>query len=157
MELEFSTLDKDFTVLHPETGQESYGYISSYKSRNLTLPGGDIYLRAGRHFGINNGFGVNHIWGSHAHELAKWGCVGIQGIPLYVASILMPGAQVLCEFHQTKEGYRLTVVRGVKGCVILSPQTDRNDKNYYSVITAYKIHRSRSATNVGKLKTKKAP
>jgi len=156
-ELDYSSLNKDAVVPHPQTGDDSYGYISNYKSRNMILPSGEIYLRVGKHFGMGKGFGVNLIWGGHAHELPRWGCRNIHEVPSYVASILTSGAQVLCEFHQTREGYRLTVVRGSKGCVILSPQRDAQQQNFYSVITAYKAHRNRDATNVGTLKTKKAP
>ncbi|NIF29203.1 hypothetical protein F3J44_22885 [Pantoea sp. Tr-811] len=131
--------------------------MEPYSSRNLSLPGGDIYLRVGRHFGFSRGFGVNHIWSGHAHELPKWGCSSIEGVPAFVASIISPGAQVLCEFHQTREGYRLAIVRGAKGCAVLSPQADSAGINFYSVVTAFKAHRARSGTRVGTLKAKKAP
>lgn len=154
---DYAVLDKDQPVPHPGTGQLSYGYIQEYRSRNLLLPCGEIYLRVGKHYGFSRGFGVNHIWVGHSHELPKWGCRTIAEVPAYIASVITPGAQVLCEFHDTREGYRLTIVRGSRGCVILSPQLDTEGKNYYSVVTAYKVHRSREATNVGTLKAKKAP
>ncbi|WP_259643765.1 hypothetical protein [Pseudomonas syringae group genomosp. 3] len=58
---DFSTLDKYYCIPHPTSEELSFGYISMYESRNLTLPGGEIYLRAGKHFGFSSGFGVNHI------------------------------------------------------------------------------------------------
>ncbi|MFJ4154111.1 hypothetical protein ACIPZF_04770 [Pseudomonas sp. NPDC089752] len=111
----------------------------------------------GKHFGFSSGFGVNHIWSGHGHELPKWGCLSIHEVPAFVAAIICPGAQVLCEFHQTREGYRLAIVRGAKGCAVLSPQMDNADINFYSVVTAFKVHRGRNATRVGTLKAKKAP
>jgi hypothetical protein len=74
-----------------------------------------------------------------------------------VAAIISPGAQVLCEFHQTRDGYRLAIVRGARGCAVLSPQIDSTGINFYSVVTAFKVHRGRNATRVGTLKAKKAP
>lgn len=155
--LDYANLDKEQCVPHPITGSLSYGYIEPYTSRNLSLPGGEIYLRVGKHFGFISGFGVNHIWAGHAHDLRKWGCSCIDDVPAFVAAIISPGAQVLCEFHQTREGYRLTIVRGAKGCVVLSPQIDSDGHNVYSVVTAFKVRRGRHTTRVGTLKAKKAP
>ena len=155
--LDYASLDKDQCVPHPSTGALSYGQIEPYSSRNLSLPGGEIYLRVGKHFGYSSGFGVNHIWTGHAHELPKWGCKRIEDVPAFVAAIISPGAQVLCEFHQTRDGYRLAIVRGSRGCAVLSPQADNRGVNHYSVVTAYKVHRGRDATRVGTLKAKKAP
>lgn len=144
-------------VPHPQSGLPSYGYINAYTSRNLTLPGGEIYLKVGKHIGVNRGFGVNHIWTGHGHELPKWGCKTIDDIPAFVAAVITPGAQIMCEFHLTPEGYRLTMVRGRKGCVILSPQRDAVGTNYYSVVTVFRTYTNRSAMTVGTLKAKKAP
>lgn len=155
--LDFTKLGKNVCVPHPTTLALDYGYIAPYQSRNLTLPGGEIFLRVGRHFGFSNGFGVNHIWQGHGHELPQMGFPTIQHVPAFVAAVLHEGAQVLCEGYQTREGYRLTVVRGERGCVILSPQISSDGVDIYSVVTAYKLPRRQRAMQVGTLHTKKAP
>lgn len=144
-------------VPHPQSGLLSYGYINQYTSRNLTLPGGEIYLKVGKHIGVNKGFGVNHIWTGHGHELPRWGCKTIHDIPAFVAAVITPGAQIMCEFYETPDGYRLTLVRGRRGCVILSPQRDAEGTNYYSVVTVFRTYTNRTAMTVGTLKAKKAP
>ncbi|WP_256228284.1 MULTISPECIES: hypothetical protein [unclassified Pseudomonas] len=154
---DYATLDKEVCVPHPVTGLLSYGYIEPYSSRNLTLPGGEIYLRVGKHHGFSKGFGVRHIWEGHGHELVGAGCPKIEDVPAFVAAILSQGAQILCEGYQTRDGYRLTIVRGAKGVVILSPQLDAEGENFYSVVTAYKVLKKQSAMKVGTLKAKKAP
>ncbi|EPM79237.1 hypothetical protein A3SO_07175 [Pseudomonas syringae pv. actinidiae ICMP 19072] len=92
---DFSTLDKDYCIPHPTSGELSFGYISMYESRNLTLPGGEIYLRVGKHFGFSSGFGVNHIWQGHGHQLAKSGCKTIQDASAFVAGILSAGPRFI--------------------------------------------------------------
>ncbi|WP_322364589.1 hypothetical protein [Pseudomonas sp. Teo4] len=150
---DYAVLDKEVCVPHPVTGLLSYGYIEPYSSRNLTLPGGDIYLRVGKHHGFSKGFGVRHIWEGHGHELVSAGCQTIEDVPAFVAESC-PRAQILCEGYQTRDGYRLTIVRGAKGVVILSPQLDAAGENFYSVVTAYKVLKKQSAMNVGTLKAK---
>lgn len=142
---------------HPVSGELSYAYVTAYTSRNIEIPGGYVFLRAGKHLGFGKGFGVNHIWAGHSHELPGWDCKTIHHVPAFVAAILTNGAQVLCEGFETHDGYRLTIVRGARGCVILSPQLDTYGVNFYSVVTAYKTHRGRGAMSVGTLKAKKAP
>ncbi|MGN7744740.1 hypothetical protein ACTJJN_01635 [Pseudomonas sp. 22515] len=154
---DYATEDKEVCVPHPVTGLLTYGYIEPYASRNLTVPGGEIYLRVGKHHGFSKGFGVRHIWEGHGHELAKVGCSAIEDVPTFVAGILSQGAQILCEGYQTRDGYRLTIVRGAKGVVILSPQLDAAGENFYSVVTAYKVLKKQSAMKVGTLKAKKTP
>jgi len=41
---DYATQDIELFVPHPDTGQLSYGCIEPYESRNLSLPGGEIYL-----------------------------------------------------------------------------------------------------------------
>ena len=155
--IDFTTLDKDYCVPHPVSGELSFAYVAEYKSRNLSVTGGEVFLRIGKHLGFGKGFGVNHIWEGHSHELPAWGCKSIDEVPAFVAAILTQGAQVLCEGYQTRDGYRLTIVRGARGCAILSPQLDKEGENFYSVVTAYKSNRNRGAMSVGTLKEKKAP
>lgn len=100
---DYAILDKEVCVPHPVTGLLSYGYIEPYSSRNLTLPGGDIYLRVGKHHGFSKGFGVRHIWEGHGHELVSAGCQTIEDVPAFVAGILSQGAQILCEGYQTAD------------------------------------------------------
>ncbi|MCY1313845.1 hypothetical protein D9M70_644100 [compost metagenome] len=119
------------------------------------LPGGEIYLRAGKHFGPHRGFGVNHIWAERGHELPRWGCKTIHDLPRYLASIITHNAPIVCEFHQTREGYRLTILKGAKGCVILAPWESEGE-NFYSIVTTYKHHRAHG-TEVGRVQVKRAP
>ncbi|WGO91850.1 hypothetical protein QCD61_19330 [Pseudomonas viciae] len=156
---DFDILHEDFCIQHPVTGLDSYGFVPQMKSQNIVLPAGEIYLRAGKHIGPNQGFGVRHIWTQHGHELPRYGCKAIHDVATYVSSIIVQGAPIFCEFHQRAGGYRLTVLRSSKGCVILAPFLaipSEPESNFYSVVTAYK-HQRVHGTQVGKVQTKKAP
>lgn len=143
-------LHQDDFIAHPQTGRQSYGLIPEMKNRGIALPSGEIHLRAGRHIGPNKGYGVNHIWKEHAHELPKWGCKLIDGVAEYVASVIVHKAPIYCEFHQTRKGYRVTVLRSAKGYVILEPiQLDDEALQFYSVVTAYRMQRRGHGTLVG--------
>lgn len=142
----------DAFILHPVTGHQSFGYVPEIKSRGIALPEGHIYLRAGRHIGPNKGYGVKHIWDEHGHELPRWGCKTVNDVAAYVASIIVHKAPIYCEFHQTKNGYRIAVLRSSKGFVILEPILNKHQEfEFYSVVTAYKITRRGHGTEVGKV------
>jgi hypothetical protein len=147
-----STLHKDDLIAHPTTGHQSFGFVPEITSRGITLPGGHIHLRAGRHIGPNKGYGVKHIWDEHGHELPRWGCKTVDDVAAYVASVIVHKAPIYCEFHQTKNGYRIAVLRSSKGFVILEPVVDEDHVfEFYSVVTAYKINRRGHGTEVGKV------
>lgn len=145
-----SELHQDDFILHPVTGHPSFGYVPEMISKGTTLPAGHIHLRAGRHFGLNRGYGVNHIWDEHAHELPKWGCKTINDVAAYVASVIIHRAPIYCEFHQTKNGYKVTVLRSSKGYVVLEPIVNEDQElQFYSVVTAYRLSRRGHGTLVG--------
>ena len=147
-----STLHKDDLIAHPTTGHQSFGFVPEITSRGITLPGGHIHLRAGRHIGPNKGYGVKHIWDEHGHELPRWGCKTVDDVAAYVASVIVHKAPIYCEFHQTKNGYRIAILRSSKGFVILEPVVDEDHVfEFYSVVTAYKINRRGHGTEVGKV------
>jgi hypothetical protein len=145
-------LHKDDFIAHPETEQQSYGFVPKMESRGIILPAGHIHLRAGRHISHNKGFGVNHIWGQHGHELPKWGCKSIDEVAAYVAAVIVHQARIYCEFHLTKNGYRVTILRSAKGFVVLEPILDQQcELEFYSVVTAYRLGRHAHGTEVGKV------
>lgn len=147
-----STLHKDDLIAHPVTGHQSFGYVPEIVSGNITLPGGHIYLRAGRHIGPNKGYGVKHIWDEHGHEMARWGCKAVDEVAAYVASVITHKAPIYCEFHQTKNGYRVAVLKSSKGTVILEPIVNENHEfEFYSIVTAYKMSRRAHGTEIGKV------
>jgi hypothetical protein len=147
-----STLHKDDFVAHPITGHQSFGYVPEMVSQGIMLPGGHIYLRAGRHIGRNKGYGVKHIWDEHGHELPRWGCKTVDDVVAYVASVITHKAPIYCEFHQTTNGYRVAVLKSSKGTVILEPiHTEEQGFAFYSVVTAYKMSRRPHGTEVGKV------
>ncbi|MBK5000348.1 hypothetical protein IAE37_002624 [Pseudomonas sp. S31] len=145
-------LHKDDYIADPRTQHQSFGYVPLMKSRQILLPEGHIYLRAGRQIGRNKGYGVRHIWEQHFHELPSWGYRTVNEVAAYVASVIVHKAAIYCEFHQTKNGYRIAVLRSAKGVVILEPIVDDNSgQAFYSVVTAYRINRRGHGTQVGKV------
>lgn len=145
-------LHQDDLIAHPATGHQSFGYVPRIERQGIVLPEGHIHLRAGRHIGPNKGYGVNHIWAEHCHELPRWGCKTINDVATYVASVIIHRAPIYCEFHQTRNGYRIAVLRSTKGYVILEPiRKDDHEFDFYSVVTAYRLSRRGHGTEVGKV------
>ncbi len=145
-------LHKDDYIAHPQTQQQSFGYVPPMRCQSILLPEGHIYLRAGRQIGRNKGYGVRHIWEQHGHELPSWGCRTVDEVATYVASVIVHKAPIYCEFHQTKNGYRIAILRSAKGVVILEPIVNENVRlAFYSVVTAYRINRRGHGTQVGKV------
>lgn len=147
-----SELHRDDFIAHPNTERQCYGYVPEIRSNGIVLPAGDIYLRAGRHFGPNKGFGVRHIWDEHRHELTRIGCKAIDQVANYVASVIVHNAPIYCEFVLKPNGYRVAVLRSSKGYAILDPiLNDDQEIQFYSVVTAYKLRRSGHGTEVGRV------
>lgn len=147
-----SALHRDDYVAHPVTGHQSYGYVPEMKSGKIILPAGHIYLRAGRHIGPNKGYGINHIWDEHGHELPRLGCKIIDQVATYVASVIVHKAPIYCEFVPSPKGYRVAVLRSSKGYAILEPILNEDQEiQFYSVVTAYKLKRTGHGTEVGKV------
>ena len=63
---------EDFNIAHSCTGLESWGLVK-FTSQLLQQPGGDIYLRAGKHIVPHKGSGARHIWQERRHDLVQWG------------------------------------------------------------------------------------
>jgi hypothetical protein len=128
---------QDFNICHPITDLESWGLVN-VTSQQLQQPGGHIYLRAGKHSGLNSGFGVRHIWMQHGHELIKWGYPTFYDVPRFVSDIIVHGTTLVCEWRAIKGYERLIVLRGRNGCAVLELRSHGADEDYYSVVTAYR-------------------
>ncbi|WP_290877529.1 hypothetical protein, partial [Aquabacterium sp.] len=128
---------EDFNIAHPLTALDSWGAVK-VTSQLLNQPGGDIYLRAGKHIGPHKGFGVRHIWLERGHDLVKWGYPTIYDVPRFVSDIIVHGTTIVCEFNAMSGYDRLMVLRGRKGCAVLAAWPLPDDRVYYSVVTAYR-------------------
>jgi len=128
---------EDFNICHPGTGLECWGVVQ-VTSQLLLQPGGEIFLRAGKHIGPHKGFGIRHIWAERGHDLIKWGYPTFYDVPRFVADIIVDGTNIVCEFDSMKGPERLIVLRGRKGCAVLSAWPLGDDQVYYSVVTAYR-------------------
>lgn len=113
------------------------------------LRGGDIYLRAGAHWGHNRGFGVRHIWQAHCPDLQKFGCNHIDDVAAHIANMIAPGAAIYCEFMGIGREHRVTVLKNPIGSLILEPRNERRGFGYY-VVTWYPKRRA-EGTLVGRI------
>ena len=141
-------------LLHPDTGEETFGIVPKMISRGETIDEGRVILRIGRHKGPNRGFGVNHIWDEHHPDLIKLGYHTIHDTVKFVAKIIQPGTPIFCEFSDLRGKHRPTVLRTSIGLVILEPVILGDGELVYSVVTAYK-KRFAAGTKIGAIK--KAP
>lgn len=139
-------LRENALVCHP-SGGFSFGAIPEMPQ--YSLPGGDIFLRAGVHLGPNRGFGVRHIWEAHQKDLAKHGCTSIESIAVHIASIVVPNAPIYCEFREIKKEQRVAVLKLKMGSLILEARHERRGFGYY-VVTWYPQSRP-SGTLVGRV------
>ena len=126
-------LKQNALVAHP-SGELSYGTIPDMPS--FGLPGGEIYLRVGEHFGHNRGFGVRHIWEAHQADLAKYGCESIDQVAQHIANMIVAKAPIYCEFREMRGNHRLTVMKTPVGSLVLEPRNERRGFGYY-VVTWY--------------------
>ena len=145
---------KNKTLKHPETGEDSFGYIPEMHSKGEIIKSGRIILRVGQHFSANRGFGANHIWDEHHPELIKAGYSSVHDTSQFVADIIKPGVPIFCEFSSVRGNHRPTVLRTSVGLVILEPVTLGDNELVYSVVTAY-TKRNAQGTKIGEIK--KAP
>ncbi len=127
----------DFNIAHPIKWLECWGVVK-VTSLLLSQPGGVIQLRAGKDIGPHNGIGERHIWEERGHDLLKWGYPTFYDVPRFVADIIVPGTNIVCECDALKGYERLMVLRGRKGCVVLSAWTIGQGEIYYSVVTDYR-------------------
>ncbi|WP_256874116.1 hypothetical protein [Pseudomonas umsongensis] len=94
---ELLKLKENALVPHPDGGF-SFGTIPDMPK--FGLPGGEIYLRVGVHRRVNSGFGVIHVWEAHKADLLKHGCQTIDGVAALLSKMIVPGAQIYCEFKE---------------------------------------------------------
>lgn len=137
---ELLTLKKNALVAHPNGGF-SFGTIPDMPK--FDLPGGEVYLRVGEHFRAGRGFGVVHIWEAHQPDLLKHGCMTIDAVAAHIAKMIVPGAEIYCEFKELRgAGHRVAVLRSSTGTLILEPRHDRDLGFAYHVITWYPQRRA---------------
>jgi len=130
-----SALKENDLFEHPRGGL-SFGVIPEIP--HLKLPEGNIYLRRGAHdAGQDRGFGVEHIWAVHEHELKSKGFRIIEDVASYIAHIIQPGTPVYFEAQQPqKRNTRGGVLRSSFGLVIVEARHERTGFGYF-VVTAY--------------------
>lgn len=140
-------LKENTLVQHPDGGY-IFGTIPDMPK--FGLPGGKIYLRVGIHRRANSGFGVVHIWEAHSADLLKHGCQTADGVAALVAKMIVPGAQIYCEFKEQRCGNRVAVLRTSMGTLILEPRHERATGFGYFVVTWYPQKRAHG-TLVGQI------
>lgn len=121
---------------HPSNANNSFGNVPAKIFKDITIPGGEIFLKHGRHKGPNRGFGAEHIWAEHENEMKDAGFLTLQDVPAYVATIVSQGATLYCEFGGFRGFQKLSVVRTNAGTAILEFKGEINS-GHYSVVTAY--------------------
>lgn len=149
---------EDFNIIHPVMGGDRWAMVK-VTSQLLDQPGGPIFLRAGKHIGPHQGFGVRHIWLERGHDLVKWGYKTFYDVPRFVADIIVHGSTVVCEFDKMKGHDRLIVLRGRKGCAVLAAWSKSDGSMEYSVVTAYRNRtpNGKAVAVIEALDAKKAP
>ena len=118
------------------SGQQSFGQIPEIVSKGILIPEGSIFLKVGKHFGPNRGFGATHIWAEHSKEMARAGFESFEDVPKYVNQIIRTGSAIHCEFAQLKGYNRLTILRNASGTAILEYK-GQYPNGHYSIVTAF--------------------
>lgn len=139
---------KENTLIASPTGGFSFGTIPEMPK--FGLPGGQIYLRVGVHRRANSGFGVMHVWEAHRADLLRHGCTAIEGVAALLARMIVPGAQIYCEFKEQRGGQRIAVLRSAIGTLILEPRHERANGFGYYIVTWYPQRRAHG-TLVGQI------
>lgn len=124
-------------VINPYSNTTCFGIMPEINNPAYKFPSGEISLSYGEHFGVNRGFGLRHIRKEHSKEIESLGYDGEEGVAKYVADILKEGARIYCEFARYNNE-RVTIVKNSLGFVLLEHRTNNKNKDYYSVITAFK-------------------
>jgi hypothetical protein len=123
-------------INHPRTGQPLFGTFPSINTQHAVFAGGPIYLRYGRHFGPNQGFGFEHIWQARFPS-----CSDLKTATNLVAnlilSIMTKGATIHYEFGTGSADRRSTVFKSKAGVVIVEERLDGNNDFFYSIVTAF--------------------
>lgn len=132
---------------HPTNGTNFFGRVIEKTVRKILIPAGPIILKRGRYG--SGGWGACHIWQRHQIEMRKAGFDTENDVARYVASIIIPGTPLYCEFARIQDT-RLTVVRSATGTAVLQHQEDRSVGTCYSVVTAFD-GRNPHGTRIGKV------
>jgi hypothetical protein len=122
---------------NPATGTPVFGEFPEIAYKSHHFPSGLIYLKHGKHFAANRGYGISHIWAEH------WPSVfdpkeALSKIVEQVSLIIQPGAAIHCEFAQMRGAHRTTIWKSSNGLAVLEMKKDGLGREYYSVVTAYK-------------------
>jgi hypothetical protein len=123
-------------INNPRTGQPLFGMFPSINTQHVTFVGGPIYLRYGRHFGTNQGFGFEHIWQARFPTCSDLKTATALVADL-IASILTKGATIHYEFGTGNADRRSTVFKSKAGVVIVEERLDGNNDVFYSIVTAF--------------------
>lgn len=138
-------------LISPVSNDCIFGHVEGRTIKGIIIPSGPIYLKEGKHFGPNRGFGVEHIWAEHRVEMAALGYETKNDVANYVADIVRPGSSIYCEFDNIRAGLKLTVIRTVIGTAILQHQ-EKGD-SHYSVLTAFS-RKTANGTLIGSIRAK---
>lgn len=147
---------KNTLIINPKTDTYIFGVVPEIKHRSHYFHEGNIYLRFGKHFGPNRGFGIEHIWVQHEHELIQAGYsiekykTPINAVANYVSDIIYTGSGLYCEFASIRGDHRITVVRSSKGLAIIEPFSNSRNESHYRIITAYRSKKAQG-TKIGTL------
>lgn len=131
------TWKKNHLIDHPAGGQV-FGVIPAIAS--LQLEEAFVYLRMGEHRALRgsapSGFGVRHIWEGKQRELVRHGCLCIDDVPAFIASLFVLGAELYHDRgHAMAHKKRVTLLRTLEGTLVLEPIHDRQLGGLYSVVT----------------------
>lgn len=110
------------------------------RSSGEALPAGPVYLRYGRHFSANKGFGFQHIWTEHYPYIVDHDAA-MERIRNELAAVLRPGTEIFHDSERVKKGAltkqsdskRLNVQRLHLGIVIVALMPGAHP--HYSIIT----------------------
>lgn len=131
-------LGQNHLAEHPDGGSV-FGVIPAID--RLSLAEAVIYLKGGFHRQPKNrpasGYGVQHIWEGKKKELRKRGCSKADDIPLFIANLIVLGAEVYHDpKHDRADMKRITILRTEEGTLILEPvEDDRLLAFHYSIVT----------------------
>lgn len=128
-------------ILNPATGLASFGTFPPINEHGAVFTGGPIYLRYGKHIGVNRGWGLEHIWQSRFPSCADLATATPLVVGL-VGSILIPGAAIHHEFIGMGTGDRRTsIFRSNAGVLIVEERLDGNNAIFYSIVTGIRTQK----------------
>lgn len=132
-------------LLHPISGEQSFGIVPYIKSGHIELPSGHIYLPYGR-----RNFGAVHIFERHSKEMLQQGLSSLEDVPSFVAKIVRPRAPLHLEGGEHRD-HKLAVVQSSSGTVILQLRLPQDTEPVYTVVTAF-LGKLRHGPRVGVVK-----